>query len=184
MATIKVNNITFYPIADFHTYFISKCGKIYRSSSHKHPDGKIQKSHINNDGYHMVWISKDCKQITKSLHRLLALTFIPNPKNKSCVDHKNHIRTDNRLENLRWATKKENSYNISNNPKHKNYWQGVNYTEKRNQIRANWADKNKKRGGASFSVNKYGMMALVCAINKRDEMVKMLYNRPEEIYVF
>ena len=182
METIIYKNITFYQIPNFPTYFISKCSKIYRSTSHKNPNGLIQKTHINHDGYYMVWISNDCKQIMKSVHRLLALTFISNPKNKSCVDHKNHIRTDNRLENLRWVTKKENNQNQSKQSK--SLWQGVYYAEKCNQIRANWADENGKRGNTSFSVNKYGMMALVCAIDKRDEMVKKLYNRPEEIYVF
>lgn len=49
------------------------------------------------------------KQYT--VHRLIAKAFIPNPENKPCIDHINTVRTDNRVENLKWVTYEENCVN-------------------------------------------------------------------------
>lgn len=65
---------------------------------------------LNYNGYYKVTLCKEGKKFTKRLHRLVALAFIKNPKEKPQVNHKNGIKTDNRVVNLEWVTASENLY--------------------------------------------------------------------------
>jgi hypothetical protein len=74
-------------------------------------DGRIRvrKTAANRQGYIVLPI-KDAqgKYFTKYVHRLIALAFIPNPVRLKDVNHKNGIKSDNRIENLEWCSRQYN----------------------------------------------------------------------------
>lgn len=101
-------------------YAISNTGRVMRVAGGR---GKrswyVVKPWIINSGYFRVEIWKQGKPFRDCVHRLVALTFIGKcPKGKE-VNHKNGVKTDNRVENLEYVTRSENqkhSYKIGLHP--------------------------------------------------------------------
>ena len=84
-------------------YMASIWGEVYSIRFNK-----FLKPGKSNNGYLKVNISVGGKNRFRAIHRIIAETFLPTPEGKAEVNHKNGIRTDNRLENLEWCTHSEN----------------------------------------------------------------------------
>lgn len=80
-------------------YAVSSNGDILSKRSRKLLKPKLSKA-----GYYYAALACHGKIKMMRIHRLVALAFIPNPENKPTVNHINEIKTDNRVENLEWAT--------------------------------------------------------------------------------
>lgn len=83
-------------------YEISSLGKI------RNLQGKVLKTYIQNSGYEQIKINYQGLHIHKSIHRLVAEAFIPNPLNKEYVNHIDGNKLNNIVDNLEWCTNSEN----------------------------------------------------------------------------
>lgn len=94
-------------IDDFPNYQISSYGRVKSLNYRNTKQEKIMKCCTDSSGYKYITVGKKHPKV----HRLVAKAFIPNPNNLPQIDHINTDRTDNRVENLRWVTGKENCNN-------------------------------------------------------------------------
>lgn len=112
-------------------YKISNLGRVksktrivvssYRTRIQK---GRILKQWKSRCGYFYVQLQVNKKGKHEQVHRLVAIAFVPNPLNKSQVNHKDSNKTNNRHTNLEWATHQEN---MDHGKLHKRFVEGINH---------------------------------------------------------
>ena len=145
-------------IKNFESYSISNLGNVKNNVTNK-----ILKQYTNH-GYKHIHLNGKYKKV----HRLVAEAFIPNPENKPCVDHKNNIRDDNRIDNLRWATIKENCQNVSISSKNTSGYKGINWDKRSNRWRA--------------SIFENGLKVHIGYFESLDDAVKARQKKANEVF--
>ena len=102
-------------------YEISNYGQVRgveRIISTPHQQRKLKsmvlKQRINRYGYLIIDLSKSSVSKTFEVHRLIALTFLPQKEGRNCVNHMDADKLNNNVENLEWVTYKENVHHAIN----------------------------------------------------------------------
>ena len=108
-------------IRGYLTYQVSNVGRVRNVKS-----GRILKTTISCCGYAHLNLCLNGTLKNYNVHRLVAQEFIPNPNNKTTVDHIDSMaKLNNTTENLRWATQKEQCRNISARSNASSQYKGV-----------------------------------------------------------
>ena len=100
-------------------YKISNRGRVLRlsktTSNRRYLPNKVRKPVKSSNGYLKIGLTYDKKQVTLLIHRLVAMTFIDNPKNKKEVNHIDGNKENNIVSNLEWNTPLENTKHSNKN---------------------------------------------------------------------
>lgn len=133
--------------------------------------------HIDTHGYAEAWAGGK-KRI--KLHRLIMNEL----DNKSCVDHINGNRLDNRKENLRVVSNKMNAENLHKKKKTTSLYFGVCYDNRKNNLEKRWIASIKTNYKSIFLGRYKTPEEAALAYNKKaEELGYLTRNKIKENYV-
>ena len=101
---------------------------------------RFLKPRINNSGYGFVSFSINGKVIEKTVHRIIAQHFIPNPNNFPEVNHKDRNKLNNNIDNLEWCTDRQNQ-----NHRYNSQYPGTCFNKQMKKWQANTRVNGKKK---------------------------------------
>jgi len=108
-------------LVGFENYSISNLCNVKNNKTNKILRTRVHK------GYRDVCVYKNGKLYNCNIHRLLALTFIPNPENKREIDHIDRNSLNNDISNLRWVSHGENQRNKNKKKNCSSRFKGVSF---------------------------------------------------------
>jgi len=112
-------------IFDFPNYEVFEDGSVF-----SHKNQVYLKPQNNGNGYLKVHLYKNGKMHQHYVHKLVAITFIPNPNNFKYVDHIDRDKTNNSITNLRWCSASANTNNTANRKRYSISKEGAEHYSK------------------------------------------------------
>ena len=97
-------------IPGYENYEVSNLGQIRSLNWNRTGTIRILKQLNHSSGYLAIGLTKNGVQKRFTVHRIVAMTFIPNPNNLPEINHKDENKHNNSVENLEWVSHK---YNIN-----------------------------------------------------------------------
>ena len=150
-------------IKGFSKYEISNNGNVKNIKT-----GRILKATLGTRGYYDVIIKNDeGKLIHITNHKLVGLTFIPNPNNYKIIDHIDNNKLNNDVNNLRWCSQQQNNFNQSLSSKNTSGFKGVYYCKSNKKWNANIKYDRKTYQLGSFDKKEDAINARIKEAKKR-----------------
>ncbi len=115
---------------DGYNYEVSEMGDVRNIAT-----GKLIKPRKNGKGYYFVTLCNDEEKWQVKTSRLVAKTFLDGVDGFELVDHRNGDKSDNRVQNLRWADAKQNARNKEKNHSSNSNFKGCTFDKKKQKWR-------------------------------------------------